>query len=133
MKSWIEAAKKIRDVMDLAGKMLTDEQALTVPGLYKTWNPTDEYSVSDRRLYNGILYRCLIAHTGQETWNPEDATSIWTKVLISETNEILPWEQPDSTNTYSKGSKVTHNGKTWISDIDNNSWEPGVYGWSEVE
>ena len=27
--------------------------------------------------------------------------------------------------------KVTHNGKTWVSDVDSNVWESGVYGWSE--
>ncbi|WP_270217645.1 carbohydrate-binding protein [Dorea longicatena] len=39
---------------------------------------------------------------------------------------------PDSTNPYAKGDKVTHNGKTWISTADGNVWEPGVYGWEEV-
>lgn len=29
------------------------------------------------------------------------------------------------------GDKVAHNGKTWVSDVDNNVWEPGVYGWIE--
>lgn len=24
------------------------------------------------------------------------------------------------------------NGKTWVSDVDNNVGEPGVYGWTEV-
>jgi hypothetical protein len=28
-----------------------------------------------------------------------------------------------STNAYSKGDKVTHSGKTWISDVENNVWE----------
>ena len=46
------------------------------------------------------------------------------------------WEQPGSTNGYSKGDKVTHNGKTWESLVDNNVWEPGVIGteslWKEV-
>ena len=46
------------------------------------------------------------------------------------------WEQPDSTNPYMKGDKVTHNGKTWVSLIDNNVWEPGATGtaalWQEV-
>jgi hypothetical protein len=31
-----------------------------------------------------------------------------------------------------KGDKVRHNNKVWISIIDNNVWEPGVYGWEEV-
>lgn len=45
---------------------------------------------------------------------------------------ILPWVQPDSTNPYAKGDKVTHNNQTWMSSIDNNAWEPGVYGWEIV-
>ena len=51
--------------------------------------------------------------------------------LIS-TGAPLPWEQPESTNPYMKGDKVTHAGKTWVSTIDNNVWEPGVYGWEET-
>ena len=31
------------------------------------------------------------------------------------------------------GDKVTHNGKTWVSVIDYNVYEPGVAGWNEVE
>lgn len=32
---------------------------------------------------------------------------------------------------YANGDKVTHNEKKWVSDVDSNVWEPGVYGWSE--
>ena len=47
--------------------------------------------------------------------------------------KLIPeWEQPSSVNPYMKGDKVTHNGKTWESSIDNNVWEPSVYGWVEV-
>lgn len=53
-------------------------------------------------------------------------------MLTDPSGAVMPWEQQDSTNVYSKGDKVTHNGKTWISIIDNNSWEPGVYGWEEI-
>ena len=84
-------------------------------------------------LYNGILYKVLTAHTSQDDWTPDAAPSLFTKVLIPDETVIFEWEQPDSTNTYSAGDKVTHNGKTWVSDIDNNSWEPGVYGWTELD
>ena len=129
---WIEHAKPVRAVMDTAGAMLTDEQAVQVKALYKPWEPGVDYAVGDRRLYNGILYKCLQAHTAQEKWNPADAPSLWAKVLIPDPDVIPEWEQPDSTNPYMKGDKVTHNGKTWVSDVDNNVWEPGVYGWTEV-
>ena len=84
------------------------------------------------RGYEGTLYKCLTAHTSQPAWTPPDAPSLWAKVVTSETGEPLPWQQPDNTNPYMKGDKVTHGGKTWVSAIDNNVWEPGVYGW-EVE
>ena len=79
-----------------------------------------------------MLYRCLQAHTAQADWNPADAPSLWAKVLIPDPEVIPEWEQPESTNPYMKGDKVKHNSKTWISDIDGNVWEPGVYGWNEV-
>jgi hypothetical protein len=53
-------------------------------------------------------------------------------VLIPDPDVIPEWEQPDSTNPYMKGDKVAHNSKTWVSDVDNNVWEPGVYGWTEM-
>lgn len=136
MNKWLEAAKPVRDVMDQAGMMLTDEQAATVPTLYRAWENGIDYAVGERRQYEGTLYRCLQAHTAQEAWNPADAPSLWTKVLIPDPTVIPEWEQPDSTNGYSKNDKVTHNGKTWISLVDNNVWEPGATGtetlWVEV-
>lgn len=41
-------------------------------------------------------------------------------VLIPDPEVIQEWEQPDSTNSYNKGDKVQHNGKTWVCDIDGN-------------
>ena len=64
---------------------------------------------------------------------PDAAPSLYAKVLIPDPDVIPEWEQPESTNPYTKGDKVTHNEKTWVSDVDNNSWEPGVYGWSEAD
>ena len=54
-------------------------------------------------------------------------------MLIPDPTVIPDWVQPDSTNAYAKGDKVRHNGKIWVSDLDGNVWEPGVYGWSEAE
>lgn len=136
MGRYLEAAQKIRATMDTAVGMLTDEQAVKVVALFPLWDPRATYAVGDRVRYAGNLYRCLQPHTAQETWNPADAPSLWAKVLTDPSGAILPWEQPDSTNPYMKGDKVTHNGKTWESLVDNNVWEPGVTGtenlWKEV-
>lgn len=99
----------------------TDEQALKVPTLYPDW---------------AALYKVLQAHQVQASWTPADAHSLFAKVLIPDPDVIPEWEQPESTNPYSKGDRVTHNGKTWESDVDNNVWEPGAVGtealWHEI-
>lgn len=110
----------------------TDEQALSVPALYPAWRSGVRYAAGQRVVFDGVLYKVLQDHTSQDDWTPGAAPSLFAKVLIQDSETIPEWVQPDSTNPYSKGNKVTHNGKTWISDIDNNVWEPGVYGWSEV-
>ena len=54
---------------------------------------------------------------------------LWAEVLIPSEDVIPDWKQPDSTNPYKTGDKVKYDGKTWISKIDGNVWQPGVYGW----
>ena len=110
----------------------TDEQALAVPVLYPAWRSGVDYVTGLRILYDNTLYKVLQDHTSQNDWTPDAASSLFAKVLIPDETTISEWEQPDSTNAYSQGDKVMHNGKTWISDVDNNVWEPGVYGWTEA-
>lgn len=47
-------------------------------------------------------------------------------------DEYPEWKQPTGAqDAYMKGDKCSHNDKHWISDYDNNVWEPGVFGWAE--
>lgn len=127
-----ELAARLHKTIMAGISMVDDEQALEGKELFPLWDASTVYEAGSRVRYNDTLYKCLQAHTSQETWTPTDAPSLWAKVLTDPSGEILPWEQPESTNPYMTGDKVTHNGKTWVSDVDNNVWEPGVYGWSEV-
>lgn len=109
----------------------TDEQALQVQSLYPEWDSLAEgttLKVGERVNYLGVLYNVLQEHQKQEAWNPVDTPSLFAKVLIPDPSVISEWEQPDSTNPYMKGDKVTHNGSTWESLVDNNVWEPGAAG-----
>ena len=126
---------KTRAIVDALVKLrglATDEQACEVPVLYPEWKDGMAYAAGDRVVYNDILYKVLTAHTSQADWTPDAAPSLFAKVLIPDVNVIPAWEQPDSTNPYMIGDKVTHNGKTWISTVDNNVWEPAYYGWQEI-
>ena len=129
----LEQAKALRASMDAAAAVLTDEQAAKAPMIYRPWSSDSvAYTAGDRRLYGGVLYKCLRGHTSQETWNPKDAVSLWTKVLIPDPTVIPEWQQPESTNPYMEGDKVTYQGKTWQSIVDNNVWAPGTYGWEVI-
>lgn len=129
----VERARALRPVIEQNAESMTDTAALDSPELFANWRgDCVAYDKGQRLRYAGVLYRVLIAHTSQPDWAPDVAASLFAKVLIPDENTVYPWEQPDSTNPYMKGDKVTHNGETWASTIDNNVWEPGVYGWEVV-
>jgi len=121
-EAFIDAVRAMRELAD-------NNLAMDAQDIYPEWRKEGEaYSVGDRVLYHEVLYTCIQAHISQDNWNPEEAVSLWARVLIPNPNVIPEWEQPDSTNAYMTGDKVTHNGQTWESLIDNNVWEPGAVG-----
>lgn len=125
-------ARAVIDALIKLRELATDEQACEVPALYPTWKEGLVYKVGERITYDDVLYKVLTEHTSQADWTPDAAPSLFAKVLIPDENIIAAWEQPDSTNPYMTGDKVSHNDKIWISTVDNNVWEPGAYGWDEV-
>ena len=129
----LERARLIRSQLDSLIVNISDEEALNTPQLFKDWSGESiSYNVNDRVLYNDELYKVLQSHTSQTAWTPSNSPSLFAKILISTDGEVLDWVQPDSTNPYNQNDKVKHNDKTWISVIDGNVWEPGVYGWEEI-
>lgn len=128
----LELAYKLRPFIEKAVQSLDDTDALEAVTLFPLWKEGVSYTTGTRVRYNDVLYSVLMDHTSQADWTPDAAPSLFTKVLIPDETVIPEWEQPESTNPYMKGDKVTHNGKTWVSEYDNNTWEPGVFGWTEV-
>ena len=125
-------AKQLRALIETLAITLDDETALTGVELFPAWGADTAYAAGDRVRHDGTLYKVLQDHTSQADWTPDAAPSLFAKVLIPDPETIPEWQQPDSTNPYRAGDKVTHNGKTWVSNIDGNVWEPGVYGWNEA-
>ena len=70
MGKYLDAAKVVREAMDVAMKVLTDKQALHAVALYPVWNDTAQYAQGDRVRYEGTLYKCLTAHTSQPARAP---------------------------------------------------------------
>lgn len=142
----IEELHELRALIEKVINGLNDTDAVTGATLFPLWTDLladgyvftkDDVTNGFRCQYNGVLYKVLQAHTIQESWTPDVSPSLFAQVLIPDENEIPEWVQPDSTNGYSIGDKVTHNGIIYESLVDNNVWEPGATGteslWSVVE
>ena len=93
------------------------------------------YTVDERIRYNGKLYRVVQSHTSQADWKPDITPALFTEV--AKPGEILVWKQPTGAqDAYMTGDKVKYpdeNGTIWVSVVDNNVWQPGVYGWEFTE
>lgn len=134
MGTLVDLAVKLRPFIEKAALSLDDEDALEAVQLFPRWDDSAEYKAGDKVRLQNVLYRCLQDHIAQPTWSPLDAPSLWAKVLIPDPEVIPEWEQPDSTNAYQIGDKVTFEGKTYECVIANNIWSPATYpaGWKEI-
>lgn len=81
---------------------LSDEQALTVKGLYPEYDPDGKsYETGDRAVQDNILYRCLQDHVSQPNWAPGLAPSLWVALESGEHAGTLedPIPVPDTVAT----------------------------------
>lgn len=129
-----QRAFELRHIVEIASASLDDETALEAPELFAYWQTDTQYAVGDRRRdpNTKFLYKCVQAHVSQSNWQPSATPALWAQVG-EPTDEWPEWIQPTGAqNAYLIGDKVSHNDKHWISDYDNNVWEPGVFGWHEA-
>ena len=134
MGTLVDLAVKLRPFIEKAALSLDDEDALEAVQLFPRWDDSAKYETGDRVRFQNVLYKCLQDHIAQPTWSPIVTPSLWAKVLIPDPEVIPEWEQPDSTNAYQIGDKVTFEGKTYECVIANNIWSPARYpaGWKEI-
>ena len=128
-------AVEVRDAIDTFLETIPDEKVESVKVLFPHWKVGVQYEINARVRFKENIYKVLQAHTSQEDWMPDVAVSLYAPLLIDEeTNEILEWVQPDSTNPYMIGDRVIFEEKIYESLIDNNTWSPATYpaGWQEI-
>lgn len=121
------------DVETQLDKMLEIPSVFPAYEVGKAYKTKDVFSYGTNAVGDPQLYQVLQDHTSAAEWTPDAATSLYKAIGITE-DGYPTWVQPlGATDAYSKGDKVSHNGSHWVSAVDNNVWEPGVYGWTEVE
>lgn len=122
----IELVNLLKEVLPIAPAKIAQDSV----DWYKQWAVGETLKVGNRRAYDKVLYEVIQAHTTQFDWTPPQVPALFKRVW---TEECPEWVQPAGAHdAYTKGAKVTHNGKKWISTTDSNVWEPSVYGWDEV-
>lgn len=125
----VERARELRKQIEENTAPMSDYMALQYAELFPAWSGEEvTYKTGGRVRHSGTLYKVVQDHISQADWTPPDAPSLFARVLIPEPSVIPEWTQPDSTNAYGIGDKVSHNGQTWESVVDNNVWEPGAVG-----
>ena len=121
-----------RVILDYA----SDEDAYVMRYLYPEWLGDGlTYKANDRLMYNNKFYKVLQDHTSQSDWTPDTASSLYVEIA-DPSNEYSEFKQPTgSHDAYTKGSKVTFEGKHYIYLIDENVYSPTAYpaGWNLVE
>lgn len=127
----LDKAREFRQFIEQMAASVDDEEALEHIEAFPKWTVGHEYAINDRVRYNEVLYKVLQAHTSQSDWTPDIAVSLYVRV-DDPAIEWPEWIQPTGAqDAYAQGAKVSHNNKHWVSDVANNVWEPGVYGWTE--
>lgn len=132
-----DLAKQTNYALSVTALSFDEGQAVKCPLLYPEWSGDGVNYTFDKFKYvrfSGKLYKLLQEHTSQLNRAPDVSPSLFVEVSDPEI-EFPDWKQPINAETaYSLGAKVTHNGKKYISKIDNNTTEPGTdeRWWKEV-
>lgn len=143
-ESWVMSLPEFKEyedsrsqLLDEVGDILTDEQAILVPDVYKEWRVGVAYKVDDRRRYGEKLYKCIQPHTSQADYTPDVAVSLW--VEIAKPGEIPVWRRPTGAHdAYNTGDKVhfeTEEDPIYMSTKDANVHSPAEWpeGWELVD
>lgn len=130
-----ESAQAVAEIMfvKMAQEQQLDETTITeFPDLFVKWDENFRGKAGSIVQDEGQLYRSIhdITDAGQNR-KPSETPSMWTHIG-NPLEEFPEWVQPiGAHDAYAQGAKASHGGKNWVSDVDNNVWEPGVYGWTE--
>lgn len=125
--------------MQVQAAELDDDKAMEVADLYPEWQYQKAYAVGEMFKY-GVnsdgetqLYRVVQAHTSEAQNTPDIVPALYKAVGFTDTGTPI-WTQPlGAHDAYSTGDVVSHKDQLWISTVDGNVWEPGVYGWEVYE
>jgi len=130
------AASRLAVLPLLDAEATTDEQVAAVVDLFDGFDAESRvYKVGEVVAFDGVLYRCVQAHTSQADWTPDKVPALWAPVRKVAGAAPDEWVQPaGASDAYAKGDRVTFQGQVWESTINANVWSPTAHpaGWAKV-
>jgi len=101
------------------------------------WKVGVAYSIGMQVKHENKIYKVVQNHVSQENWQPCQAHALFTLIATEkdvkdvESGKCPDFVQPQANTTYSIDDCVVFEGKTYISKINNNAWNPSDYpqGW----
>ena len=141
-KEFLELRKALQFWLETLDPDTQAEKILEVPTMYpkyavgKAYKTKEIFSYGENAVGDPQLYQVLQNHTSAAEWTPDTATSLYKAIGV--TGDGYPeWAQPlGASDAYELGNIVSHKEKIWeCTGVDaggKNSWEPGVYGWTEI-
>ena len=102
----------------------------------KVYKTKEVFAYGENAMGDAQLYQVLQDHTSAEQWTPDATPSLYKAIGVTE-DGYPEWRQPlGASDAYKVGDIVSYEGKLWeCTDADengNNSWRPGVFGWTEI-
>lgn len=108
----------VADVWDLTKATTPDPES----GLYRY------RTFGELTWHNGRAWRNLMPDDNPNIWEPP---TNWREYPMGVEHPI--WIQPSgAVDAYPAGFVVEHAGTVWSSDLDANTWEPGVANWTDL-
>lgn len=127
-----QAPLAVMMLVNAQASAMSDEAAASMPALFDGWTVGTDYKMGDVVRWKGGLWRALQDGTAQDIYPPDGFVAGWKRIGEPDASGVFTWSQPlGATDAYMKGDKVTHKDSLWVSDVDWNVWEPGVYGWTK--
>ena len=137
LRRMIDTELDRRETLATAGRAMDDiaRSVLAAQGITDgdEWvQPTDATNAYPKDWTVTHDGKTWVSLTPANVWQP--GVSGWREV-VEEGSGAPEWVQPTgATDAYSKGDRVSYNGKVYESVIDGNTWSPTAYpqGWEKI-
>lgn len=96
-----------------------DQTAVRMTEFYPAWESEQAYTVGYKVQYGGKLWRCIQAHTSQDSWAPStDTASLWERIDEEHDGTLYDPIPYDGNMALTAGLYYTQDGVTYLCNRD---------------